>query len=168
MVDTSPIWEPHLHFRHIKPLGKIRDRDLADRLSRCNEAFVDTMVSFRRLEQACDDRIGEIVGHAFTHGLLIGQIAAAMEIWSKNGDYVQRGRVAKQHDDQTLKAANARISAERAEFWRPYQQEFQRLVSEGMKPDTARSEILSKWAEREDAPSMKTARKWLKLDGKAD
>ena len=85
--------------------------------------------------------------------------------WKDDAD---RGFKARWHDYRTILAANARTSAERAKFWQPYQQEFQLLVSEGMKPDTARSEILGKWAEREDEPSMKTARKWLKLDGKAD
>ena len=87
----------------------------------------------------------------------------------RNQMWITKGLKAKENEERTILAANARESAKAARRWQPYREEFQRLVSEdGMKPDTARSTILNNWAEPKGAPSMKTARKWLRLDGEAD
>ena len=79
-----------------------------------------------------------------------------------------KGMIAEGNEQRTILASNARRSADAVRKWLPHQHEFQRLVSGGMKPDRARTEILGDWTEGDNPPSMKTARKWLRLDGEAD
>ena len=97
-------------------------------------------------------------------GFALGQITELVRYQK----FATKGMIGKFNEQRTILAANARRSADAAREWRPHQQEFQRLVSDGMKPDRARSEILGNWTKGEYPPSMKTARKWLKLDGEAD
>ena len=91
-----------------------------------------------------NDLVKETVLEALKTGYLFGELR--FRFWQLSD--VDRGRVARQHDERTLKRANAKISAKRAEFWRPYQREFQRLVSGGMKPAAARKTILDGMTKR--------------------
>ncbi len=78
-----------------------------------------------------------------------------------------KARAAKEREKHTLALANNDRHLEAEAFWKPFLEEFRQLCEDGMKPDTARSKILNKWTERDDAPSMKTARKWLRPDDEA-
>ena len=112
-----------------------------------------------------DDQIKETVMEAMKIGYLFGDLRRG---YYELGD-LDRGRAARKHDHQTLKRANDERSATRGEFWRPHQEDFQSLVSEGMRRDRARIVIGDRIAEGGgETYSQKTLRKWLKLDGEAD
>ena len=108
-----------------------------------------------------------LLADAINQALLIGRDVGAIHLCWLDSD-IGKAREAKEREKRTLGRANNNRHLEAEAFWKPLLEEFRELCEDGMKPDTARSEILGKWAEREDEPSMKTARKWLKLDGKAD
>ena len=97
-------------------------------------------------------------------GFALGQMTELVRFQK----FATKGMVAEENEQRTILASNARRSADAARKWLPHQHEFQRLVSGGMKPDRARTEILGDWTEGDNPPSMKTARKWLRLDGEAD
>ncbi len=112
-----------------------------------------------------DDLIKETVMEAMKIGCLFGDLRRG---YYELGD-INRGRAARKHDHQTLKRANDERSATRGEFWRSHQEEFQSLVSEGMRRDRARIVIGDRIAEGGgETYSHKTLRKWLRLDGEAD
>ena len=109
------------------------------------------------------DEVWDIVGQAYAHGLDTGYCLTVIDIMSAEANDIRRGSLAKQNDDQTLKVANDRRSASRADFWRPYQQDFQSLVSQGMKRARARSVIADLIPKPGgEVYSDKTLRKWLR------
>ncbi len=114
------------------------------------------IASLPERSQAVDDTIltALLVG--------LGYMQAAKEMEWK--DDAERGFTAR----RTLALANHDRHLETEALWTPLLEEFRELCADGMKRDTARSEILKKWPAK-DAPTMKTARKWLcDLDGEAD
>ncbi len=115
-----------------------------------------------------DPEIHKILEESFATCVTMGFALGLMTELVRYQKSATKGMIAEGNEQRTILASNARRSADAARKWLPHQQEFQRLVSDGMKPDRARSEILGNWTEGEDAPSMKTARKWLRLDGEAD
>ncbi len=113
------------------------------------------------------------MGDAFVQSLdasmKIGNLLRKIETLLTWGPDQIKAINSRDHEARTILAANDRRSASRAEFWRPYKQEFQCLVSEGMKRDRARIVIGDRIAEGGgETYSHKTLRKWLRLDGEAD
>ncbi len=119
-------------------------------------------------ELALDRGTHERLEMGFNACLEIGVLIGSLREILVAGDWALKGEKAEFNEQRTILAANAQRSADAARKWFPHQQEFQRLVSGGMKPDRARTEILGDWTEGDNPPSMKTARKWLRLDGEAD
>ena len=142
------------------------------------EKYHDTAFEFQEvIEKLLNMYLEDLGDHPKTREVLNEGFATCVEIGFALGQmtelvryqkYATKGLIAEENEDRTILAANARRSADAAGKWLPHQQEFQRLVSGGMKPDRARADILGDWTEGDSPPSMKTARKWLRSDGEAD
>ena len=92
-------------------------------------------------------------------GFVLGQMTELLRFQK----FTTKGMIAEFNEQRTILAANARRSAEAAEQWREHQQEFRRLVSEGMKRAQARDVIGGRIAKLGgEAYSDKTLRKWLR------